>query len=64
MFRIVPATIHGRRRPQRDTVRSLSQPTRMGVSRAKIPPAAVTRPISRSAREPATSVAPTGMREM
>ena len=64
MFRIVPATIQGRRRPHRVTVRSLSHPTRMGVSSAKTPPAAVTRPIRRSALEPAMRVAPTGMRAM
>ena len=64
MFRMVPATIQGRRRPQRVSVRSLSQPTRMGVSRAKTPPAAVTRPIRRSALEPAIRVAPTGIKEM
>jgi len=64
MSTVLPATIQGRRRPHRVTVRSLSQPTRMGVSSAKTPPAAVTRPISRSAREPAMRVAPTGIREM
>ena len=63
-LRIVPATIQGRRRPHRVTVRSLNQPTRMGVRRAKTPPAAVTRPMSRSASRPAMRVAPTGMSAM
>src|SRR5437763_3641224 len=56
----VPATIHGRRRPQRVLVRSLSQPARIGAISAKRLPAALTWPISRSADPPAIMKAATG----
>ena len=59
----VPATIQGRRRPQRVRVRSESQPAISGTSSAKTPPAAVARPTRASlAFAPTSSLAPSGMR--
>ena len=47
-LKIVPSTIHGRRRPHLVDVRSDAQPTRIGTSNANTPPAAVALPTIRS----------------